>query len=93
MLRLLLCLLASTLPAHDANPREALRPVRQGVVAMPFQHHFETCSMPNSPPAYEVRMHEDGRVLLHVAAGSPARNRANAVAAFEACLRRFGQQR
>lgn len=93
MRRILFFLLVTTVEAYASKVHEATRPVSQGVVAVPFQRHFETCSLPSAPSMYKVRMHDDGRVLLYAGSGLPARRAEGAVTAFEACLRRFGQQR
>jgi hypothetical protein len=69
------------------------RVASQGVVALPFQRHFDACTSGVSATPPQVQMHGNGRVLLYVSHGSSAPETHLAVMAFENCLSRYGQQR
>lgn len=95
---ILLSLAVCATPAVGAAPATGdvefpQRVVSQGVVALPFQRHFNACTSGVSATPPQVRMHGNGRVLFYVSHGTSTPETHLAVTAFKDCLSRYGQQR
>lgn len=98
MRRILLSLAVCAAPAAAAalatsDIESPQRVASQGVVALPFQRHFNACTSGVSATPPQVRMHGNGRVLLYVSHDAPTQGTHHVVTAFEVCLSRYGQQR